>query len=154
MLRLSTEQKTSANQILASFDQLAQSIQDNYRKWGMTQDAAKALVNRLDRTADATEAVFFGEDSLRVRQAEIALNSENFVKDAVEEGLLTRAHINKAARVIQRDSDEPYMDTFKNPMAPIETNADEPYMSAYGDDQSSAVTDGEDDTGRDLAPEA
>ena len=154
MLRLSSEQKTSANQILASFDQLAQSIQANYRKWGMTLDAAKSIVNRLDKTADAAEAFFFGDDSLRARQAEIAISSESFVKDALDSGLLSRSHVSKAARVIQRDSDEGYMDTFKNPMEPIETDSDEPYMNAYGDDQSSAVTEGEDDTGRELAPEA
>lgn len=154
MLRLSSEQKTRANQILASFDQLAQSIQENYQKWGMGPDVAKKLVNHLDKTADAAETFFFGEDSLRTRQAEIAVSSADFRTDALESGLLSRAQLSKAARVIQRDSDEPYMDTFKNPMAPIDTNSDEPYMAAYGDDQSSAVVEGEDDTGRDLAPEA
>jgi len=154
MLRLSSEQKTSANQILASFDQLAQSVQQNYQKWGMSHEAAKSLVNRLDRTADAAEALFFGQESLNVRQAEVALDSDAFVKDALDEGLLTRSHLSKAARVLQRESDEPYMDTFKNPMSPIQTDSDEPYMSAYGDDQSSAVLEGRDDTGRDLAPEA
>ena len=154
MLRLSSEQKTSANQILASFDQLAQSIQENYQKWGMAPEVAKKLVNHLDRTADDAETFFFGENSLQTRQAEIALASPDFRRDAVASGLMRPAQIAKAARVIQRESDEPYMDTFKNPMSPIDTNSDEPYMSAYGDDQSSAVVDGEDDTGRDLAPEA
>ena len=154
MLRLSSEQKTSVNQILAGLDQMALSIQENHKSWGMPREAAKALVNHLDRTADATESLMFGDASLQTRQAEIALNSRDFVKDAVEEGLLTRGQLSKAARVIQRDSDEKYMDTFKNPMAPLETDSDEPYMAAYGDDQSSSVSTGDDDTGRDLAPEA
>lgn len=154
MLRLSSEQKTSANQILANFDQLALQIQENYKKWGMPREAAKDIVNRLDRTADAAETLMFGEASLQARQAEIAVQSQDFVQDTVDAGLLTRGQVAKAAKVIQRESDEPYMETFKNPMKPLETDSDEPYMSAYGDDQSSAVIEGEDDTGRDLAPEA
>lgn len=154
MLRLSSEQKASANQILANFDHLAQSIQDNYKTWGMPREAAKRLVNHLDRTADATEAFIFGETSLQARQAEIAVASESFAKDAVDSGLISRSQFSRAARVLQRDSDEQYMDTYKNPMAPIETDSDEPYMAAYGDDQSSAVESGEDDTGRELAPGA
>jgi hypothetical protein len=152
MLRLSKEQKTSANEILASFDQLTQSIQDNHQKWGMSFDAAKQLVNHLDRTADATEVLIYGPDSLRSRQAEIAVQSDAFVKDVVSEGLITRRDIAKAAEVLQRDSDEPYMDTFDNSMEPLETDSDEPYMSAFDDDQSSAVYNGKDENGRALAP--
>lgn len=154
MLRLSSEQKTSANQILAAFDEVAQQIQDNHRKWGMPFEVARNLVNRLDKTADATESLVFGEGSLRARQAEIAVQSADFTEAAVADGLLTPREVSKAAKVLQRDSDESYMDTFKNPMKPLETDSDEPYMSAYGDDQSSAVLDGEDHTGRELAPEA
>ena len=58
----------------------------------------------------------------------------------------------KLGEVLQRDADEGYMDTFKNPQAPIQTEADEPYMRAYSDDQSSAVHHGKSDTGRPLAP--
>lgn len=152
MLRLSSEQKSAANAILGQLDSLAQSVKTNRQKWGMSFEAAKKLVNHLDRIADNTEALVFGEQSLHARQAEVAVSSRDFRRDVVDNGLVTPSQIAKAAKVIQRDADEPYMETFKNPMAPIETDADEPYMAAYGDDQSSAVYDGEDDTGRDLAP--
>lgn len=152
MLRLSSDQKTMANQSLATLDKTAQIIQTNAKAWGIPFKIAKEIVNRLDKTADAVETLVYGESSLRNRQAEIAVQSSDFAADATAEGLISRADFNKAARVIQRDSDEPYMDTFKNPMKPIETDADEPYMSAYKDDQSAAVYNGEDVTGRDLAP--
>jgi hypothetical protein len=152
MLRLSSEQKGAANQILGQLDALSQSITSHRQKWGMSFEAAKKLVNHLDRIADSTEALVFGQDSLRNRQAEVALLDDGLRADLLDNGLVTASQMSKAAKVLQRDSDEPYMDTFKNPMSPIETDSDEPYMSAYGDDQSSAVNDGEDDTGRELAP--
>jgi hypothetical protein len=152
MLRLSSEQKTAANQTLQNIDQLARWVQDGHKKLGMSFTAAKHLVNHLDRIADSVESLVYGQGSLRARQAEVALESESFTRGVLSEGLLSRAQMAKAAQVLQRDSDEPYMDTFKNPMSPIETDSDEPYMAAYGDDQSSAVIEAEDDTGRELAP--
>lgn len=152
MLRLSSEQKSAANEILGQIDALAEAIKTHRAKMGMSFQDAKKMVNHLDRIADNTEALLFGESSLRARQAEVAVLNDDFRQDALTNGLLTAKQISKAAKVLQRDSDEPYMDTFKNPMSPIETDSDEPYMSAYGDDQSSAVNDGEDDTGRELAP--
>jgi hypothetical protein len=152
MLRLSSEQKSAANEILGQIDALAEAIKTHRAKMGMSFQDAKKMVNHLDRIADNTEALLFGESSLRARQAEVAVLNDDFRQEALTNGLLTARQISKAAKVLQRDSDEPYMDTFKNPMSPIETDSDEPYMSAYGDDQSSAVNDGEDDTGRELAP--
>jgi hypothetical protein len=152
MLRLSSDQKATANQSLATLDKTAKLIQDNYSAWGIPFKTAKEIVNNLDKTADSVETLVFGDNSLRTRQAEIAVQSEDFAKAATSDGLITRADFAKAAKVIQRDSDEGYMDTFKNPSKPIETDADEPYMSAYSDDQSAAVHEGEDSTGRDLAP--
>ncbi len=152
MLRLSSDQKATANQSLATLDKTAKLIQENFKAWGIPFKIAKEIVNNLDKTADAVEALAFGEQSLQARQAEIAVTSSDFAKDATTQGLISRSDFAKAAKVIQRDSDEKYMDTFKNPSKPIETDGDEPYMSAYGDDQSSSVNDGEDETGRDLAP--
>jgi len=113
-----------ADQILGRLDRMARHIQANHESWGMPFDTAKAMVNDLDKTADDIEIAAFGKESFQKRQAE----------------------------VIQRDADEKYMDTFKNPMAPVQTESDEPYMKAYGDDQSSAVIHGTSETGRKLAP--
>ncbi len=154
MLRLSKEQDITASSILGRLDKLAASIQANHAKWGLSFRQAKELVHHLDKTADETETLFYGEASLQRRQAEVALGNEDFRRDVVKAGHITPGKLAKAAAVLQRDSDEPYMDTFKNPMSPIETDADEPYMAAYGDDQSAAVHDGEDSEGRDLYPGA
>jgi len=112
------------NRILGRLDRVAAMIQENHEEWGMPFEAAKQVVNALDASLDEIEIAAFGKESFLRRQAE----------------------------VIQRDADEKYMDTFKNPMAPIQTESDEPYMKAYGDDQSSAVNNGESTTGRKLAP--
>ena len=133
---------------------MASEIQANHEAWGLPFNVARDLVNQIDKTADETEAFIYGGDSLRRRQAEVALQNPAFVKAAQEEEDLDEETLQKAAAVLQRESDEPYMETFRNPMKPIQTDADEPYMSAYGDDQSSAVVEGEDETGRELAPEA
>jgi hypothetical protein len=115
----------AAEHILGRMDRLAKHIQSNHQAWGMPFEAAKALVNEIDKTADEIELASFGKESFERRRAE----------------------------VIQREADEPYMKTFENPMAPIQTESDEPYMKAYGPpDQSSAVNHGKSTTGRPLAP--
>lgn len=121
-----------ADRMLARLDRIAATVQEKYASWGMPFEAAKQIVNAIDKTADAIEATSFGRQSLARRQAEIMGG--------------------KTAKVIQRDADEKYMDTFKNPMMPVQIEADEPYMHIYDDDQSSAVGSGESTSGRKLAP--
>ena len=128
--KLSAEQSKKASTILSHLDRLAADIQANFEPMGLSFENAKTLVNHLDKVADEAEAFFYGPESMTRRQIEVL----------------------KTAKVIQKESDEPYMDTFANPMAPIQTDADEAYMSAYKDDQSSAVNSGKSTTGRPLAP--
>ena len=120
--------KESANDALHKLDSAADLIRVNASKWGIPDKVALSLQVAMDHAADLIEAEAFGAESLA--------NHQNAV----------------VAKVIQKDSDEPYMNTFANPMAPILTNADEPYMQAYADDQSSAVRDGKSSTGVKLAP--
>jgi hypothetical protein len=124
MQKLSAEQSKQASAVLGRLDRIAANVQANHEKWGMSFEAAKGLVNDLDRVADEIEVFSFGTDSFACRQAE----------------------------VLQKDADEGYMATFTNPMKPIQTDGDEPYMSAYADDQSSAVRKGKGGDGRPLAP--
>lgn len=124
-----------ADSILARLDKVASAIQANHAKWGMPFKIAKQIVNDLDRTADEIEIASFGQESFEARQAEEVVGFRG-----------------RQAEVLQRESDEPYMTTFENPMSPIQTESDEPYMQAYADDQSSAVIHGVDVTGRHLAP--
>ena len=128
--KLSAEQIKQADITLGRVDKIAADIQANHAAWGMSFDEAKALVNSFDKLADDLETRLFGAESLQARQIETL----------------------KMAKVIQKDSDESYMDTFNKPTAPIQTDADEPYMSAYADDQSSAVNNGKSTSGRPLAP--
>lgn len=128
--KLSAEQSKAASEMLGRIDKLAADIQQNHEKWGMPFEAARQVVNHLDKVADDFEVATFGEQSFRTRQVEVI----------------------KEAHVVQRDADEGYMTSFENPMQPIQTEADEPYMAAYSDDQSSAVQDGKSTTGRPLAP--
>jgi len=127
--------KDQANAILGRLDKAAGFIQENYKKFGMDFDTAKAIVNDLDKTADEIEAAAFGEASLLKRQTEVLAASNP-----------------KLAKVLQQDSDEKYMGTFNAPMAPHQTDADEKYMGQFKDDQSEAVHEGKSTTGKPLAP--
>jgi len=126
--KLSAEQSKQASDILTNLDNLAETVKAKFASWGMTKGDAKKVVNGLDAVADNFERSTFGEESLQRRKQEVL------------------------AAVLQRDSDEPYMDTFKNPHQPVQTDADEPYMGAYGDDQSSAVDTGKAEDGKALVP--
>jgi hypothetical protein len=129
--------KDSANEALNRLDAAARFIQANHKLWGMPFEAAKGLVNALDQTADEIEVAAFGAESLANRQVEVA----------------RLASTARQAEVVHREPDEPYMETFKNPMAPIQIEADEPYMKLYGPpDQSSAVIHGVSTSGRPLTP--
>jgi hypothetical protein len=121
------------NKILERLDRMASIVQEKHEEWGMQFEAAKALVNEMDKTADALELNTYGEKSLVRRQASVM-------------------GITKGAAVMEREPDEKYMDAFQNPMEPHQTNSDEPYMKAYADDQSSAVINGKAENGRALAP--
>jgi hypothetical protein len=115
---------TMADRLLARLDRVASTVQEQHGKWGMGFEQAKGLVNEIDRIADELEVAAYGENSMTIRQAQ----------------------------VIQRETDEPYMDTFENPQQPHQTDADEPYMDAYRSDDSSGVHQGKAENGRPLAP--
>ncbi len=128
--------RDEANEALFRLDRISATIQARYQTWGMPIDEARAIVNAIDATADEIEVASFGVQSFADRQTEV-------LKQATQ----------RRSEVVHRETDEPYMKTFENPMAPIQTEADEPYMKAYGPpDQSSAVLHGESTSGRALTP--
>lgn len=132
--------KDDANKILFRLDRLARTIQAEHKNWGIPFEVAKPIVNAIDATADEIETAAFGQQSLAERQVEV-------VKQASSQ------RQQRQAEVVHREPDEPYMETFKNTMQPIQTEADEPYMKAYGmPDQSSAVLHGDSTSGRPLTP--
>lgn len=122
--------KKEASEVLYRLDKMAGQIQKKFASLGLDKVTAKSLVNDLDKIADLVETGAFGKDSFENRRIELL----------------------KQANVIQKESDEPYMSTFENPMQPRQVEADESYMSAFKDDQSSAVSSGKSETGRPLAP--
>lgn len=128
--RLSAEQSKAASHALGLLDKAAGTIQANHAQWGLDKSAAKALVNHLDKVADQFEMAVFGPESMAVRQVEIL----------------------KAAKVIQKDQDEGYMQSFQVDQGIVQSESDEPYMQAYADDQSSAVQDGKSTVGKPLCP--
>lgn len=115
--------------ILGGIDKMASYLEKNAPQLGFDRKTAAAIITALDKASDTIEISTCGRDSLRNRASEL-----------------------RQAAVIERDADEPYMDTFRNPQAPIQVESDEPYMSSYADDQSSGVGNGESSTGRPLAP--
>jgi hypothetical protein len=120
-----------ASQVLTRLDRIAQVIQDNHEKWGMNFEAAKAVVNEIDKVADEVELHAYGPEHMYQRQV----------------------HVLRQAKVLEKDSDEGYMDTFNAPTAPIQNDADEnEYMSLFKDDQTIAVESGKATNGRPLAP--
>jgi len=119
-----------ANELLGRLDRLASKIQERHASWGMPFEAARDIVNDLDKVADEIEEQAFGKESMLRRQVEVL----------------------KTAKVLEKDADEAYMGAYENPMKPHQVDADEPYMKAYGDDQSSAVRSGKSSSGRPLAP--
>ncbi len=127
--KLSAETKKAADETLGLLDKVAATIEANYQNWGMNFEDAKRIVNQLDVVADSVESNVYGPASLQRRQIEVL----------------------KTAQVLQKDSDEPYMDTFNKPTAVHQQDADEAYMSAYQDDQTAAVRGGRDAAGKPLA---
>jgi len=131
MIKMSADDSKKASTILGRLDKVAETIQANHEEWGMPFEQAKDLVNTLDVAADDFESMTFGGGSLEHRQMEVLASD-------------------KKAEVLQRDADEPYMDSFKSTEGVVQSDADEPYMSAYGDDQSSAVVHGKSTNGQPL----
>src|SRR5690606_11281260 len=108
MSTLSQKKAAQADNILARHDRIAAVVQEKAAKWGVPFEEAKALVNALDKLADDTETFIYGGQSLARRQAETLLRDEEFRREASD--TVGKAVVSKAAAVLQRDSDEPYMD--------------------------------------------
>lgn len=127
--------RKTAKQVLSRVDNAATLIQNLANKGEVNKRLASRIVHNLDSFADRFEAKVFGVASLKARQA----------------------------KVIERDADEPWMDTFQNVQQPHMTNEDEPYMHAvgpsfnskgqqtYDSDDSSIVSDRDEYNVRDLS---
>lgn len=127
--------KKIANQILSNLDSAANKIEDLAKRGFISAESAQKVVLQLDQYADQFQVAAFGKDNLRGHQA----------------------------KVLQKESDEPYMATFDNVNAPIQTDSDEPYMhkveksfnsdaiDTYDADRSNTVTDRKEHDVRDVS---
>lgn len=118
-------EKRLANKILTNLEHTATGLEQLAKEGHIDAKLAADLVKEIDQFSDRLEIAAFGDESFRRRQA----------------------------KVLQRDKDEPYMDTFDNPNKVIQSDKDEPYMHSvpasfnskaigtFDVDRSSAVTD-------------
>lgn len=130
--------KKIASQILTKLDSTAKAVEELRDAGAVGSREAGELLHNIDSFADRFQVAHFGESSFRDFQA----------------------------KVIERDSDEPWMETFQNPQKPIEVDPDEPYMhetgksfncdsiKTYDSDDTSGVTDRKEFTVRDLSEHA
>lgn len=128
-------EKTAANKILTNLDTAAGRIEGLAKAGKIGSHLASSLLKEIDGFADRFEVAAFGADSLKRR----------------------------IAKVIKRDPDEKYMDTFENPVKPLKTDADEEFMhkvgpsfnskgiGTYDVDRSSTVADRDEYAIRDMS---
>lgn len=131
-------QKRIANLVLSKLDHIAGELQALKDKGGVDPAAADSIISNIDSFADKFEVAAFGKENLEKRMA----------------------------KVLQQDSDEPYMKTFENPNKVLQSDADEPYMHKspasfnskgidnYDQDRTVTVTDRDEYQVRDLSEHA
>lgn len=92
--------KKTANQVLQTLDDTATRLQNLKVAGKIDAKTADGLIREIDTFADKVQVATFGKASF-----------QRFV-----------------SKVIQKDSDEKFMDTFDNPNKVIQSDSDEPYM--------------------------
>lgn len=132
--------KQIANKVLANLDSSANELERLASLKGIRPEVAAeltALAKGLDEYSDRLQVAAFGQQSLDSWKA-------------------------KLSKVIQRDSDEKFMDTYDNPQKVIQSDADEKFLHKtdpsfnskgidnFDTDSSSAVTDRDEYAIRDL----
>jgi hypothetical protein len=126
--------KKSANQVLQTLDDTAGRLEKLKVAGKINPKVADGLIKQIDTFADRVQVAAFGKESFQRFQA----------------------------KVIQKDSDEKFMDTFDNPNKVIQSDSDEPYMhkappsfnskgiDTYDQDGSAAVSERKEYDIRDL----
>lgn len=92
--------KKIANEVLQTLDNTAQRIEKLQAAGRIDPRVATGLIKEIDTFADRFQVANFGKESF-----------QRFV-----------------SKVIKKDSDEKFMDTFDNPNKVIQSDSDEPYM--------------------------
>lgn len=105
--------KSTANKVLTNLDRTAGTLQALAKSGKVDARLATQLVHELDAFADKFQIAAYGEEKFRSFQA----------------------------KVLKKDPDEKFMDTFDGPSKVIEKDADEPYMDDFNTDRSTTVTE-------------
>ena len=96
----------------------------------LTRKNAKMLTDRLDTIANQVQKRYEAMGLTKQAAYDFCMYLDQ-TSDLVE----------RTAKTLDREPDEPYMDTFDHPMAPHEMEADEPYMRHFEDDNDSQLAD-------------
>lgn len=127
--------RKEANEILSNLDKTANQIEKLGTSGVIKPETAKKICHELDAFADKFQVAAFGAQNLQQHQA----------------------------KVLKRDSDEPWMDTFENPNEPLKTDADETFMhmvdksfnsdaiDTFDADRTNTVTDRKEHDVRDVS---
>ena len=115
--------KKIANRVLTNLDHTASRIEALAKQGKIEPRTASALVREIDTFADKFQVAAYGLDKFRALQA----------------------------HVLQRDSDEKFMDTFENPNKLISGDSDEGFMKEFDVDVTNAVNDRDEHTVRDIS---
>ena len=99
-----TIEKTTANRILSNLDTAAQRLEGLAKSGKIDPRLASSLIRDIDGFADRFEVAAFGKGNLQRRMA----------------------------KVLKRDPDEKYMETFENVNKPLKTEPDEEFMHKVG----------------------
>lgn len=98
-----TIEKQIASRTLNRLDSIAARIEKLKAEGKLNPKVAAELLHNVDTFADKLQIAAYGKGNFMAFQA-------------------------KVAKVIQKDPDEKYMDTYDNPNKVIESDSDEPYM--------------------------
>lgn len=93
-----------ANKLISTLESVATEVDQLAKAGKLDSEFASKVSSQIDAYADRLEIAAFGKESFLKRRA----------------------------KVLEMDSDEPYMKTFENPQEPLQTDPDEPYMHESG----------------------
>jgi len=102
-----TIKKAIASKTLAQLDRIGLQVEVMAKEGKIGQKVASELLHNIDTFADRLHIAAYGQEA--------------FI-----------AYKQKVAKVIQRDPDETFMDTFENTQQPLQTDPDETFMHQVG----------------------
>ncbi len=134
--------KETASRVLTALDKTGNDVQDLIERGYLSKEAGSEILRIVDTTADKIQVAAYGQEAFDAYRRQ------------------------QMAKVIKRDSDEKFMETFENPQKVIQSDADEPYMHkapggfnskdvpTFDDDISSSVSNRDEFEVRDLSEHA